>query len=118
MLVAPVFDGSNKRKVYLPKGVWYDFYSAKRVNDGYIDYESDNMPVFVKDNSVIPFARKINGSDNDVLFEIEPVCYGENGTFTLADVNRKTFDLVMTDGVLKNSEITIGNYKIINGKNS
>jgi alpha-D-xyloside xylohydrolase len=34
LLVAPMFAGDVKRKVILPKGKWYDFYTGKLAGEG------------------------------------------------------------------------------------
>jgi alpha-glucosidase (family GH31 glycosyl hydrolase) len=58
LLVAPMFAGESKRKVILPKGKWYDFYTGKLAGEGQtieIDQsESSRIPLFVKDGGIIP----------------------------------------------------------------
>lgn len=60
LLVAPVFDDSSepvRRKVYLPEGVWYDFFTDEQfIGPRFIDVEVrlDQMPIFVKEGAVIP----------------------------------------------------------------
>ena len=34
LLVAPMFKGQKSRKIILPQGKWYDFYTGKFVGDG------------------------------------------------------------------------------------
>ncbi len=55
-LVAPVFDSTNSRKIYLPAGKWYDFYNfSKSYNGGKnikVEYPVDRIPVFIKRNSI------------------------------------------------------------------
>ena len=34
LLVAPLFTGQTTRKVVLPKGKWYDFYTGEYAGDG------------------------------------------------------------------------------------
>ena len=36
LLVAPLFTGQTTRKVVLPKGKWFDFYTGEYVGDGEI----------------------------------------------------------------------------------
>ena len=36
LLVAPMFTGSKTRKVILPKGKWYDFYTGNYAGNGEI----------------------------------------------------------------------------------
>jgi len=58
ILVAPVMTpGVFARAVYLPKGIWYDYYTGKRFVGGkYIlaDAPLDTIPLYVKAGSVIP----------------------------------------------------------------
>lgn len=58
LFVAPVLEkGATKRSVYLPRGVWYDFWT-NRLIDGKRTIEVqaplDHMPMFAKAGSVIP----------------------------------------------------------------
>lgn len=58
MLVAPVVEqGRDKKLLYLPEGVWYDYDTKERVEGGrYLvkDAPLDVCPVFVKADSIIP----------------------------------------------------------------
>src|ERR1700728_2339539 len=50
LLVAPVFEqGAKERKVYLPAGSWYDFWTAKRIEGGTtatVPVSLETMPLF------------------------------------------------------------------------
>ena len=58
LLAAPVMTpGVSARAVYLPKGVWYDYYTGKRFTGGkYVLAEApaDRMPLFARAGAVIP----------------------------------------------------------------
>ncbi|MFD1145147.1 glycoside hydrolase family 31 protein [Larkinella insperata] len=57
LLVAPMFTGQSSRKVILPKGKWYDFYTGKYAGNGEVITVTpglDKIPVFVKDGGVVP----------------------------------------------------------------
>ena len=57
LLVAPVFTGQATRKVILPKGKWFDFYTGEYAGDGEIITVTpglDKIPVYVKDGGIIP----------------------------------------------------------------
>ena len=57
LLVAPLFAGETSRKVILPKGKWYDFYTGDFFGDGEtvsVEPGLDKIPVFVKDGGIIP----------------------------------------------------------------
>ena len=55
LLVAPLYD--NPRQVYLPEGIWIDYWSGKRYAGGRaLDYKSENgdLPLFVRSGAVVP----------------------------------------------------------------
>lgn len=57
MLVAPVYlPSKERREVYLPEGVWYDYWTGKRFEGGkyyLIDAPIDIIPLFVKQGAII-----------------------------------------------------------------
>ena len=57
-LVSPVTTpGATSRSVYLPKGVWYEFGSGKRVSGGVrmeVAAPIENLPLFVRAGSIVP----------------------------------------------------------------
>ncbi len=92
LLVAPVVDqGVTKRLVYLPEGIWYDYWSHEeyRGGDYYpVDAPLDVCPIFVKAGSVIPKApsQMYVGEipDPELILEVWPgegsyVHYHDNG---------------------------------------
>ena len=56
-LVAPVMNSEGKRDIYLPEGLWVNFFTGQRIEGGrwYYDVEVplDQMPVFVRPGSLI-----------------------------------------------------------------
>ena len=58
ILVAPVVEkGATVRRVYLPRGAWYDFWTHDRVEGGReisrpVDLET--MPLYVREGSILP----------------------------------------------------------------
>jgi alpha-glucosidase/alpha-D-xyloside xylohydrolase len=58
ILVAPVVEmGATTRRVYLPRGAWYDFWTQERVEGGReisrpVDLET--MPLYVREGSILP----------------------------------------------------------------
>lgn len=58
MLVAPIIqEGANARTVYLPKGIWHDFFRGEKYEGGReFEYVCPlgEIPVFIKDESAIP----------------------------------------------------------------
>jgi alpha-glucosidase/alpha-D-xyloside xylohydrolase len=59
ILVAPVVaPGATHRSVYLPEGLWYDFWSGTRLMGGqeitrYVDLST--MPIYVRAGAILPF---------------------------------------------------------------
>jgi alpha-glucosidase len=58
LLIAPVVEkGATQRRVYLPRGVWYDFWTNERVEGGReIDRPVDlaTMPIYVRAGAILP----------------------------------------------------------------
>ncbi|GHU60086.1 hypothetical protein FACS189411_17470 [Bacteroidia bacterium] len=56
ILVAPIFESSNQRNVYLPAGKWIDYQTGKVYNGGYQTITAGAIPaiILVRDGSVIP----------------------------------------------------------------
>ena len=56
-LVCPVINGDNRRDIYLPEGLWANFFTGERLEGGrwYYDVEVplDQMPVFVRPGALI-----------------------------------------------------------------
>ena len=75
LLVAPVVEkGAISRRVYLPRGTWFDFWTEERVEGGRdierpVDLET--MPLYVRAGAVIPLdpirqysSEPVDGADN------------------------------------------------------
>lgn len=58
ILVAPILEqGATKRMIYLPEGVWYDYWTGERVSGAqYIlrDAPIDLCPIYIREGSLIP----------------------------------------------------------------
>ncbi len=46
LIVAPMTAASDKRRVYLPKGNWQDYWSKEPVECGWFEVETENIPVY------------------------------------------------------------------------
>jgi alpha-glucosidase (family GH31 glycosyl hydrolase) len=97
LLVAPLFTGETERKVILPKGKWYDFYTGKLAGEAeVISVISglDKIPVYVKDGGIIPMfespeASLKAGDKNNLIVRF----YGnKDATYQLYDDDGETFD--------------------------
>lgn len=83
LLAAPmtIEDGTG-RNVYLPAGKWYDFwddtvYEGQKNHLIHADY--DRIPVFVRDNCILPLADPEECVTADTIFTIRPRVYGDGG---------------------------------------
>jgi len=97
LLVAPLFNMDEGRKVILPKGNWYDFYTGEYVGNGeIINVENGfkKIPLFVKDGGIIPIMPAIRQTSEwreNTPLEIR--VYGnEDSSFVLYDDDGKTFN--------------------------
>lgn len=88
LLVAPLFEGEKERKVILPKGKWYDFYTGEFAGEGEIISVSpglDKIPVYVKDGGIVPMFPPIRQIDNK-QYPLEVRHYGNApGIYDLYD---------------------------------
>jgi alpha-glucosidase (family GH31 glycosyl hydrolase) len=97
LLVAPMFTGQTTRKIVLPKGKWYDFYSGKFVGNGEIITVIPGIgkiPVYVKDGAVIPMMpAALHAPAAGQKFDLEIRYYGTKpGTYKLYDDDGETYD--------------------------
>jgi alpha-D-xyloside xylohydrolase len=96
LLVAPIFPGTDGRDVYLPIGIWYDFWTNQKLVGGKsypIRKPVGQIPVFVRDNSLLPLAKPVQWIDEKVPFEITVRVYGDQPhPFTLIEDDGTSFD--------------------------
>jgi alpha-D-xyloside xylohydrolase len=97
LLVAPLFTGEQKRKVYLPKGKWYDFYTGRLVGDGGViesQSDSDHIPLYVRDGGIIPMIPPVlHTPSGNTPLPLELRCYGEKpASYALYDDDGVSFD--------------------------
>jgi alpha-glucosidase (family GH31 glycosyl hydrolase) len=97
LLVAPLFTGQTSRKVILPKGKWYDFYTGKFAGEGEVITVTPGLariPVFVKDGGIIPMMPPaLHSPSSGQKFDLEIRYYGSKpGNYKLYDDDGETFD--------------------------
>lgn len=97
LLVAPMFKGQTERKVVLPQGDWYDFYTGAYVGNGETITATpglDRIPVYVKDGAIIPMMEPmLHAPKPGVKVNLEIRHYGKaNGSYRLYDDDGETFD--------------------------
>ena len=97
LLVAPMFEGETSRKVILPKGDWYDFYTGDFVGNGStieVTPGLDKIPVFVKDGAIIPMMEaRLHAPAPGEKVDLEIRHYGKaDGNYRLYDDDGVSFD--------------------------
>jgi hypothetical protein len=127
ILVAPVFTGETERKVVLPSGNWYNFYTGALVGNGEtitIKTKIEQIPLFVKDGAIIPMlsSKEMKSTDEPSL-EVRHYGTKEN-TFQLYNDDGETFNYEKGDCTLLELKVTKGKSgklkgqsKFINNKN-
>lgn len=97
LLVCPLtYEEGTSRKVYLPEGSWYDFFTGEMTEGGRtveVHAAYNEIPVFAKDGAVIPMAKPVPYVAKDTVFEMEVRTFGEaDGSFVLYEDDFETFD--------------------------
>ncbi len=88
ILVSPVYQkGAASRKLYLPKGDWYDWWTGEKVTGGKMinrKVDISIMPLYVRAGSIIPLDPSRQYVDEDVDEPMTIRIYpGLDATFTL-----------------------------------
>ena len=76
MLVAPMTAPEKERDVWLPAGVWYDFFTGERYEGGTHHRVTDGIPVYVKEGTLLPVAEPISYVAKDTQFALTLYAYG------------------------------------------
>ncbi len=97
ILVAPVTEkGATTRRVYLPRGTWYDFWTSERVQGGReIDRAVDleTMPLYVRAGAIVPMGPVKQYTADKVDGPLAVAVYpGADGAFELFDDDGRSFD--------------------------
>ena len=97
MLVAPVVEkGATTRRLYLPRGAWYDFWTEERVTGGReierpVDLET--MPLYVRAGAVLPLGPVKQYTEEPTDAPTTLTVYpGVDGTSSLYDDDGSSFD--------------------------
>lgn len=97
LIVAPLFEGETSRKVILPKGKWFDFYTGKLAGEGEMIVVTpglDKIPVYVRDGGIIPMfepsqSAAKSGDKQNLIIRF----YGKlTSTYQLYDDDGETYD--------------------------
>ena len=96
ILVAPVVEkGATSRKVYLPQGAWYDFWTREKLEGGRefmrpVDLET--MPLYVRAGTILPLGpvKQHTGERVDQPFSIS-IYPGADDSFLLYEDDGRSF---------------------------
>ena len=121
LLVAPMFEGQTSRKIYLPEGKWYDFYTGELAGENQaieITPGLDKIPLFVKDGGIIPMVPvHQNALEAEQKFTLEVRHYGTaEGSFDLYDDDGTTFNFENGDFSFTRLSVTKNKKGILQGK--
>jgi alpha-glucosidase/alpha-D-xyloside xylohydrolase len=97
VLVAPVVEkGATERRVYLPRGVWYEFWTGESMAGGRdvvraVDLET--MPLYVRGGSILPLGPVKQYVNEKVEEPLAVTIYpGANASFTLYEDDGASFN--------------------------
>ena len=121
LLVAPVLREDSLVQYYLPEGQWTDFFTDEQVQGPVWRRETaalDRIPVFVRENGMIPMGPSMNYVDEITDYPLEIHCYPGNGVsefpcydrgFVLRMEAGKEEIRITTDRLVKNIRIYLHN---------
>jgi len=97
LLVAPFKDNSKTRKVYLPKSCnWIELKTSALFDGGQtitVSGQPGDVPLFVRENSLLPWAEPVEFVGKDTIFELTVKVFGNSPTpFTLVEDDGETND--------------------------
>jgi len=99
ILVSPVVEkGATTRRMYLPRGAWYDFWTDERLEGGReIDraVDLDTMPLHIRSGTILPLGRIRQYVEEPGPSTLSITIYpGADGSFDLYEDDGKSFEYV------------------------
>jgi alpha-D-xyloside xylohydrolase len=97
LLINPVTEaGATERRIYLPKGLWYDFWTGETKQGGMhlqVPAPLDRIPVYVRAGSILPLGPEEQYANEHPNGPIELRLYpGADGSFTLYQDEGDTYN--------------------------
>jgi len=86
IIAYPLTANQSEAKLYLPNGGWYCWFTNKNYEGGKeytLSYETDRIPVFVREGAIIPVLENISSVFDGSQLKIKPVVYGEKASGSL-----------------------------------
>jgi len=106
LLCAPITDAASdgkgmegvaSKKVWIPEGLWYDYFSGEKVQgpkEIVVSKSIDEFPLFVKEGAIIPMVEYMDYTDQKPLDKLIIACYqpskAANASFKLYEDDGKT----------------------------
>jgi alpha-D-xyloside xylohydrolase len=93
LLVAPILDETNRRRLYLPAGEWVDYWSGARLHGGRwlaVEAALDVLPLYVKAGAILPYGPVLQYVDERPLdpLTLEIYAPADAGSYTIHDEDR------------------------------
>ena len=93
LLIAPILESLEKKKkrnIYLPKGIWYDYWTKKKIiSKGewiQVNATLDIMPIFVKNGSILAYKEYGKQNTEESIYPIKRIeSYGKNASYKVTD---------------------------------
>jgi len=103
LLVAPIFNDAGDRSVYLPKGLWYDFFGERPAAQGggevvRTSVPLDRIPVYVRAGAVIPLGPMMQYTGEKPVDPLDVHIYGFGTSQLAAGPRSSDFALYEDDG--------------------
>jgi alpha-glucosidase len=104
LVVAPIFDDEGDRKVYLPKGLWYDFFDELPAIGGGREVERksvpfDRIPVYARAGAIIPLGPAMQYTAEKPVDPVSVYVYSFAKDDLGAEARSSEFALYEDDGI-------------------
>lgn len=119
MLISPVvMQGAVYKTVYLPEGIWYDFWTNEKYEGGKPFVYSaplDTCPIFIKEGTILPMYEPMQYVGETDLRTLVLNVYGEEATYTHYEDNKEDFAYKEGEYNLYEFNYKLGkiNYKVV-----
>jgi oligosaccharide 4-alpha-D-glucosyltransferase len=117
-LVAPILHKKvQQRRLYLPDGLWYDWWSSKKYKGGrWINFpvNLETIPVFIRAGAFIPMVKAVESTDDysskDMTIRFYPAPEGKSSEGQMYEDDGKTF------GAYEKGEYELLRFQNVSGK--